>query len=53
MDVLIILQLSRSIRLNHEQFSGEIKSDILTIPKLPSADCRSAVFLRAPSLIKV
>ena len=53
MDVLIIFQLSRSIRLNQKQFSDEIKSDILTIPKLPSADCRSAVFLRAPSLIKV
>ena len=29
MNVLIILQLSRSVRLNHKQFSGKTKSDIL------------------------
>ena len=43
MDVFITLQLSRSLRLNHKWFSGEIKSDILTLLTLPSADVKSAV----------
>ena len=53
MDVFITLQLSRSVRLNQKQFSGEIKWDILTLLTLPSADTKSAVFLRVPSLTKV
>ena len=53
MDVFIILQLSRNEHLNHKQFSGEIKSDFLTLLTIPSADVKSAVFLRVPSLTKV
>ena len=53
MDVFIISQLSRSVHLNQKQFSGEIKSDILTLLTLPSADVKSAVFLRVSSLTKV
>ena len=53
MDVFIILQLSRSKRLNHKKVSVEIISDILTLTRLPSACVKSAVFQRVPSLNKV
>ena len=53
MDVFIILQLSRSKRLNHKKVSIEIISDILTLTTLPSARVKSAVFQRVPSLNKV
>ena len=53
MDVFIILQLSRSKRLNHKKVSVEIISDILTLTTLPSARVKSAVFQRVPSLNKV
>ena len=49
----IILQLSRSVRLNHKRFSGEIKSNILALLTLLSADVKSAVFRRVPPLTKV
>ena len=42
-DAFLILRLSRSVHLNHKQFSGEIKSDILTLLTLPSAFVKSAV----------
>ena len=53
MNVFIILQLSRSVRLNRKRFSGKIKSDVLTLLTLPSSDVKSAIFMGVPSLIKV
>ena len=53
MNVFIILQLSRSVRLNPKWFSGKIKSDVLTLLTLPSSDVKSAIFMGVPSLIKV
>ena len=46
MDVFISLQLARSVHLNHRRFSGEIKSDILTLLTLPSADVKLAVLTK-------
>ena len=42
MNVYIILQLSISVHLNHQRFSGEVKSDILTLLTLQNADVKSA-----------
>ena len=53
MDVFLILELSKNVCLNRRQFLGEIKLDISTLLTLPSANVKSAVFLRIPSLAKV
>ena len=61
-DVLMLLQKNliygyfhnlAIFHLNRKQFSGEIKSDILTLLTLPSDDVKSTVFLRVTSLTKV
>ena len=57
MDIFILLQLSRSVRLCHEKNNSTArnasKSDTLKLFTLLSADAKSAVVVRVPSSTKV